>query len=293
MNFPCPKPLDNAALVMSFATNTLLFMSKPDPFQTPESQFNWSRCDFEQRFGFKGGRFTAPNNVFTFILGCLLTVIFFALVIYLAKPIPGLAPYTDMFLERGIIPYATMLLFMWAMSILFVKSRKLALQRKVLRIQPVPVEPDFVLNRETAKEVLTRLRGIADNTSHFLLMNRVDRALSNLQNIGHIADISDILRTQTQYDEEQLASGYGLLNGFVWAIPVLGFIGTVLGLSHAIGAFGATLRAGTDLTGLRASLQTVAGGLGLGTFMQNKESAFLDECNEYCHAHIISKLKLI
>jgi len=285
-------------------------MTKEDPFTERDSQFNWAKCDIEQRFGFKGGRFTAPNNIFTFIFGCFLTVVFFALVIYLAKPVSILSPYTNMFLERGTIPYATMLLFFWSIAILFVKSQKLSLQRKVLKIQPVPIDPDFVLNRETAKEVLMRLRGIADETTNFLLMNRVDRALSNLQNIGHIADISDILRTQTQYDEEQLASGYGLLNGFVWAIPVLGFIGTVLGLSHAIGAFGETLRAGTDLNGLRASLQTVAGGLGLGfdttlialvctliiqlllTFMQNKESEFLDECNEYCHAHIISKLKL-
>ena len=286
-------------------------MSKVDPFNAPETELNWSKCDIEQRFGFHGGRFTAPNNVFTFLLGCVGTVIFFALIIYLAKPVQALAPYTDMFLARGIIPYVTILFFSWSMAILFVKSRKLALQRKALKIMPVPIDPDFVLNRETAKEVLIRLRSIADETNRFLLLNRVDRALSNLQNIGHIADVSDILRTQTQYDEEQLASGYGLLNGFTWAIPVLGFIGTVLGLSHAIGAFGATLRAGTDLTGLRASLQTVAGGLGLGfdttlialvstliiqlllTFMQNKESAFLDECNEYCHAHIISKLKLI
>lgn len=286
-------------------------MSRIDPFNAPEAELNWSKSDIEQKFGFHGGRFTTPNNVLTFLLGCIITVLFFVLLVYVAKPIPALASYTNMFLERGVIPYATLLLFFWSMMILFIKGRKLALQRKALKIQAVPVDPDFILNRETANEVLVRLRGITDDTSKFLLLNRVDRAFSNIQNIGQIADVSDILRTQTAYDEEQLASGYSLLNGFVWAIPVLGFIGTVLGLSHAIGAFGATLRAGSDLAGLRSSLETVAGGLGLGfdttlialvctliiqlllTFMQNKESAFLDECNEYCHAHIISKLKLI
>jgi hypothetical protein len=96
----------------------------------------------------------------------------------------------------------------------------------------------------------------------------------------------------------------------VWAIPVLGFIGTVLGLSLAIGRFTQTLQAGGDLTLIRASLQGVTGGLATAfestlvaltftlilqlviTFQQKREMAFLDECNDYCHSHIVSKLRL-
>jgi hypothetical protein len=28
------------------------------------------------------------------------------------------------------------------------------------------------------------------------------------------------------------------------------------------------------------------------TFQQKREMAFLDECNDYCHSHIVSKLRL-
>jgi hypothetical protein len=28
------------------------------------------------------------------------------------------------------------------------------------------------------------------------------------------------------------------------------------------------------------------------TFQQKREMAFLDECNDYCHAHIVSKLRV-
>lgn len=39
-----------------------------------------------------------------------------------------------------------------------------------------------------------------------------------------------------------METSYALVQGFVWAIPVLGFIGTVVGLSQAIGGFTAVLQ---------------------------------------------------
>ena len=39
-----------------------------------------------------------------------------------------------------------------------------------------------------------------------------------------------------------METSYSVINAFVWAIPVLGFIGTVLGLSQAIGQFGGVLQ---------------------------------------------------
>ena len=130
------------------------------------------------------------------------------------------------------------------------------------------------------------------------------------QNIGQVGDVATIMRNQADYDAEHIASSYSLLHSFLWAIPVLGFIGTVLGLRQAIGALGLTLQAGGDIDSIRQSLQLVTAGLAtkfettlvalicavilqlLLALMQTKEGEFLDACNDYCHAHIASKLKL-
>ncbi len=131
-----------------------------------------------------------------------------------------------------------------------------------------------------------------------------------MQNIGQVSDVATILRNQADYDEEQIASSYSLVHSFLWAIPVLGFIGTVIGLRAAIGALGITLEAGGDLVSIRQGLQAVTAGLAtkfettlvalicavilqvLLAFLQSRESEFLDECNDPCHAHIASKLNL-
>jgi biopolymer transport protein ExbB/TolQ len=298
---PTPPPIPPPPFVLA-ASN---------PFSQEDFQLNWSKRDIEQRLGFRGGRFTSVNRWLGFLLGVTLTVIYYGFLIFYLQHQPAAHWFTAMFLERGFTPFPTMLLFFWALAILFLKSQKLRLQAQALNLSAVPQEPDFVLNRESARAVLTRIHSLVDNAGHFLLLNRIERALSNLKNIGQISDVASILRNQADYDEQQISSSYSMVHSFLWAIPVLGFIGTVLGLRQAIGALGLTLRSGGDIDAIRQSLQAVTAGLAtkfettlvalicaviiqlLCAFMQSLESEFLDECNDYCHAHVTSKLKLM
>ena len=122
------------------------------------------------------------------------------------------------------------LTFFWALAILFVKGRKVNFQRKILALNLIPQDPNFFLNNATARDALLRIRGQVDDPKHFLLLNRIDVALSNLQNIGEISEVASLTNAQASIDEDQVSASYSLINGFNWAIPVLGFIGTVLGL---------------------------------------------------------------
>ncbi len=267
---------------------------------------SWTRQDPERRLGFKGGRFTSPNKLLGFWVGLLMTVLFYATVIM--GPVP--AWFRDMFTLRGPCPYPTLLLFFWALALLYLKWRKFALQQRAEKLPIMPQQPDFELTPATARAVRERMSAIVDDPNHFILLNRIDLALANLHNIGHTADVAAILKIQAENDEAQIASSYSMIQGFLWAIPVLGFIGTVQGLSQAIGAFASTLAAGADMAALRGSLQNVTGGLAtafettlvalvcalilqlLVSWLQSRESEFLDACNDICHKNVAGKLRL-
>ncbi len=281
----------------------------------PETVFlSWIEEDIENRFGFfKGGRYTSVNKVLSLLLALLLTAGFFLLLVYVLNPSPWFHPFAIVFIRSGntwtTVP--AMLFFFWAVVILCLKSRKITFQAKALDLAAVPQQPDFVLNEATARTVLERIYSLVDHPRHFILLNRIERALSNLHNIGGLSDVSTILKSQAENDENQIASSYTLINGMVWAIPVLGFIGTVQGLSIAIGTFTKTLQSSGDLSAIKANLQGVTSGLATAfettlvalvaalviqlyvNFLQQKESDFMDECNDYCHSYVISRLRLV
>ena len=272
----------------------------------------WSQEDIENRLAFKGGRYTDVNHLLAFLIGTLMAGAVYALMVFVCTRLPIASTVATIYLrpsnQFAIIP--ANLFFFGGVAILLLKAKKLNFQRRALTLSAVPAEPDFVLTEATAATVLARIHSLVDHPRHFILLNRIDRALSNFKNIGQVNDVSAILRAQAENDEDQVASSYTILNGLVWAIPVLGFIGTVLGLSLAIGRFTLTIQAGGDITLIRSSLQGVTGGLAtafestlvaltftlflqLGiTLQQKREMAFLDECNDFCHAHIVSKLRL-
>jgi len=215
-----------------------------------------------------------------------------------------------LFLKRGYIPYFISFFTFWALVILIFKWLILRLQRRALTLMVVPQSAGFEVTTETAKDILMRLYSLVDDAKHFVLLNRIERALANLKNIGLISDVSEIFAVQAQNDEDYMESSYAIIRGLIWAIPILGFIGTVIGLSSAIGDFGSVLSKSQDVENIKNSLQSVTGGLSVAfdttlialiaalciqlvmTGIKKKEENFLDDCKEYCHANIISKLRL-
>ena len=271
-----------------------------------QPRLSWTEQDVEQRLAFAGGKHTHVNNLLSAIVAGVLTTLFFVSLLPFAA-----TRFAAMFMERGVVPYAIVFFSAWALAILFLKWRKLALQSKALKIEVVPTGQDFVLTPVTVEEVTDRIEEAVDDPRHFVLFNRIVIALSNLRNLGRVGDVDEILRSQAEHDESAMENSYSLLRGFIWAIPVLGFIGTVLGLSQAIGGFGGVLQSTTEINEIKPALQVVTGGLAtafettleglvaalviqlLLTFLKKSEQHFLDECAEYCIRHVVNKLRVM
>jgi biopolymer transport protein ExbB/TolQ len=192
-----------------------------------------------------------------------------------------------------------------------VKWCKLRLQRRALRYHVMPEDPAFVLSAATVDPVLARVYSTVDDPRNFVLFNRIVVALSNLRNLGRVTDVDEILRSQAAQDESSVETSYSLVQGFVWAIPVLGFIGTVLGLSSAIGQFSGVLGGATDVEQISQSLKGVTAGLAtafettllalvaalviqlLITVLRKGEEEFLDEAMDYGLRFVVGRLRIV
>lgn len=282
---------------------------------------SWQRQDIEQKFGFKGGRFTRVNSFFSGLIAVAFTIFLYGFLWLSSMSIfSQMLPerlnkqmdwITAMFTQRGFTPYVIIFLSFWSFASLFIKWRKLKLQRQTLLIDVVPAQANFVLSAESVRQVTENLFRSVDDPKFFVLFNRIHIALSNLRNLGRVSDVDEILRSQADHDESVLETSYSLLRGFVWAIPVLGFIGTVMGLSVAIGGFGEVLGSSSELSEITNSLKTVTGGLATAfettllalvfalliqmmvVFLRKAEEEFLDLCTEYCQKNIVNRLRIM
>jgi biopolymer transport protein ExbB/TolQ len=273
-----------------------------------DEQIWWSRDDIEQRMLFRGGRYTRVNSWCSFTLAVLMTGVFYAV----------LYPFQDNWIAGSFFfnrnretPACIVFLSCWSAAILGIKWSKLRMQRRSLRISVVPDDPEFVLTPQNVDEVFQRIHEHVDDSRQFVVFHRITSALSNLRNLGRVTDVGDILRAQSETDESAMETSYSLLQGFVWAIPVLGFIGTVEGLSVAIGGFGAVLSSSSDFEQIKSALRGVTGGLSTAfettlhglvaalviqltqTGLKKGEEEFLDACSEYCSKQIVSRLRLM
>ena len=197
------------------------------------------------------------------------------------------------------------------LAFLLIKWRKLKVQRKALDIKLGSDEVGFVISPMNAQEIIKEINKSAFSGADFMVLWRIERALSNLRNIGRVSDVSSFLSDMAENDSNYVENSYTLPKGLIWAIPVLGFIGTVLGLSQAVGGFGAVVAGGADLEALKGALGGVTGGLAtafettlialvaaliiqlLMTLLQHKEEEFLDDAANYCHRNLTSRLKML
>jgi biopolymer transport protein ExbB/TolQ len=284
---------------------TLLDMVNNGTKKEPEISF--SKSDIEKRLCLPSGRFTSAGPVLPLVGAVVITVLFYGVLFFLPD-----TWFKVMFTQRGPVQYAIVFFSGWSITILLLKHSKIALQRRTLDLKILPEEdPGFVITPQSVDRVLERIAESVDNQKHFILTRRIQIALSNLRNLGNITDVDNILRTQADNDEALSSSSYTALRGFIWAIPVLGFIGTVLGLSQALGAFGSVLSHAAQISELRDSLQLVTSGLstafettlvGLVAAMfihlwmiavQRREEQLLDECKDYSQKYIVGRLRLM
>jgi biopolymer transport protein ExbB/TolQ len=158
------------------------------------------------------------------------------------------------------IPYAISCVFFWGIAICAFRWRRLQALAQISRRELL----DWtirILESEDGPAVLRNALSLQQNAASPLL--RRLRLLMDQWSISpSLQDGESILAGQIMLDAEATARGYSLIRVIVWALPVLGLIGTVLGIADAVGGFANFLGQDVnDVSQIRLKLVDVTGGL--------------------------------
>lgn len=162
---------------------------------------------------------------------------------------------------QRLVPLMILFLFTWVIIDTLSKYLFLLVEKKDLKnrtLKGVPV----AIRTESVDGILNQLSGLKHNIRERRVYKRIYSLLEHLKSTGNIQQSSEIFRHQSDIEADGVASGYVVSRVFIWAMPVIGFIGTIMGIGLAVGNFSGFLTGDIDDIGLvKRELSMVAGGL--------------------------------
>ncbi len=151
------------------------------------------------------------------------------------------------------VEWAEVVLFCCALGALTAKLWHHLRERRACRAAVLPEWDGHPVPVTEAPALLENLRKLPRRWRTTALVARAEGALGFVCDRQSSADLDDHLRALADNDAVALDTSYSLTRFITWAIPILGFLGTVLGITDAI--------AGVTPEVLEQSLSQVTDGL--------------------------------
>jgi hypothetical protein len=208
--------------------------------------------------------------------------------------------------ERGPVQYFELFMFFMCATLIYQKSRIIRNQMRI--VYEEPIGPDLNLtDDEQISGMRAQIRKRAE-IAWSIVLNRIDRLMALWLSSKDVGRVSSWLGAESGRDTSAADSSYANARVLIWAIPIMGFIGTVLGLGRALAGFSDFLASSAELSEIKAAIQGVTSGLGVAfdttllalilttflmfplTAIQRKEELFFVEIDNFLEDSIISHL---
>ncbi len=153
------------------------------------------------------------------------------------------------------IAIATTVMFFIAMAALILRGVNLLGQQLVLSTFKFPeIDAQWKQeDREQASELLLQTESWSPRVITSYLGKRLTDLLEMIRSTGTAATLGDEMKYASERDADRQYEGASLVRIIIWATPMLGFLGTVMGITQALGDL-AGQQIGDDLNGAMQGL---------------------------------------
>lgn len=192
----------------------------------------------------------------------------------------------------------------WGLIVLTYKLIQVGKERKLLKQDFVRVQPGERIIPEDAFDRYKELRmaiGREPRWRERLLPECVLAALHRFHATASIQDASNAVKERAEMAADQLDSSLSLVRYIAWAIPAIGFVGTVRGIGDALSFAEQAIKG--DISSLTANLGLAFNSTFVGLMLcivlmyvlhvvQSQQEAFIIETQTYCRDKLIDVMKV-
>ncbi len=190
----------------------------------------------------------------------------------------------------------------WAGLILLARGREVRRQRAALGWDLLPTDEGARILPEDARPLARKVDAVTTANGPSILGTMTRLGLTKFAITRAAPDVAEVVRTQADVEQSRLVASMGTVNYLVWAIPAVGFLGTVRGLAGGMSLAGAQeaelskfIKQATDQLGVAFDCTFVALALSLGLMyllhaVQKAEETLVIDCQAYCQEHLLLRL---
>jgi len=144
------------------------------------------------------------------------------------------------------------ILMLWAFAILGFKGRTTFRQQKLLDQDLLRLPAELPIGPEDTRDLAGRLQSLPAFMQQYLLPRALLTAIERFAATRNVQNVSTAARDICDSEGERMESELSIIRYIAWAIPSVGFIGTVRGIGDALGQAHRAVEG--DITGVTSSL---------------------------------------
>jgi len=193
------------------------------------------------------------------------------------------------------------ILLFWAMAIMAYKAVLAARERALLQQDLLHITEGMSVLPEDTRELSRPLQALPDKDRDSLLPRALLTALHRFRSTRNIQDTSDAVRSVCEGESERLDSELSMVRYIAWAIPSVGFIGTVRGIGEALGQAHKAVEG--DIAGVTASLGVAFNSTFIALILsiilmfllhqvQLQQERLVLNAQDYCDEHLLRHLQV-
>lgn len=192
------------------------------------------------------------------------------------------------------------ILAIWACAIMGYKVKGMIAQKEMLQRSLLNLSEGSRLLPSDARDYTRALQALPDEERYSLLPRTLLTALQRFAATGGIQHVATAIKEVCDSEADRLDSELAMVRYIAWAIPSIGFIGTVRGIGAALGQ--AHLAVQGDIAGVTASLGVAFNStfiaLVISIFMmflmhqlQLMQERLVLDTQQYCDVNLMSHLQ--
>lgn len=148
---------------------------------------------------------------------------------------PNYVPVRSMFvIMKDWEQESCVILMIWALAMIGFKNQTSRREQEILDADPVRIPEGMRILPEDTREYVRQLESLPAEQQQMLIVRAAKAALARFGATRNVQDVSEAGHAVCAAEAERLDSELSMLRYIAWAIPAIGFIGTVRGIGGAL-----------------------------------------------------------